>query len=467
MQSLLIFQAISSSATWKSIGDRTCRSISITTCWRSIGSLLSSPLSQSSPPCWCRWLDCASAAVGAPVPAVDDPSRSTRNTIHVGGSFLASVCCWLRRQWCKFRNLLHYRLIGLHYRLIDLHCLLSYRFGVIVAYVTNVTLQHGVENATLSARYAVEDTRTYLKSTSYHIRHLLVNNYGELKEHLFHTLDKTSDTVVTQLDKASNAVSLDQLHNIVEALPEVQQDLIDMDKITRDMQQKASALNDGELAQKRNRVLDFNLKLSTGLRGVKRELLNALQQCRTNECKQVQKDYEIGRLDENNIHYDQVSFPVSMGLLCCFARWMDSWRREYQLTLIFSRFPSLPNHCIMCKNVNIFMAAIGFGYPVGLNDGSLGGAAAGVDNRKPSFIPGNLISLKPLNEFIFNNDIFLVDNFSCHFNVGAQFISLFCEDFISHVMVAEAEYGKLVNSTTNTFEMFECMSDFLPSCKAV
>jgi Prominin len=122
-------------------------------------------------------------------------------------------------------------------------------FGVIVAFATNVTLQHGVENATHTSRYAVEDTRTYLKSTSYHIRHLLVNNYGELKEHLFHTLDKTSDTVVTQLDKASNAVSLDQLHNIVEALPEVQQDLIDMDKVTRDMQQKASQLNDGEFAK--------------------------------------------------------------------------------------------------------------------------------------------------------------------------------------------------------------------------
>lgn len=59
-------------------------------------------------------------------------------------------------------------------------------------------------------------------------------------------MDKTSDTVVMQLDKASNAVSLEQLHNIVEALPEVQQDLNEMDKITRDMQQKASQLNDGE-----------------------------------------------------------------------------------------------------------------------------------------------------------------------------------------------------------------------------
>ena len=52
------------------------------------------------------------------------------------------------------------------------------------------------------------------------------------------------------------------------------------------------------------KLLNF---LFAGLRGVKRELLNALQSCRTNECKQVQKDYEIGRLDENNIHYDQVN----------------------------------------------------------------------------------------------------------------------------------------------------------------
>ncbi|CRL08743.1 CLUMA_CG021257, isoform A [Clunio marinus] len=180
-------------------------------------------------------------------------------------------------------------------------------FGVIVAYVTNVTLQHGVENATSSARFAVEDTRTYLKSTSYHIRHLLVNNYGELKEHLFHTLDKTSDTVLTQLDRASNTISLDQLHNIVEGLPEIQRDLTDMDEITRDMQQKASQLNDG-------------------LRGVKRELLIALQQCRSNECKQVQKDYEIGRLDENNIHYD--ALPDQKEIIKDIRRLLDGSLQE-------------------------------------------------------------------------------------------------------------------------------------------
>lgn len=112
--------------------------------------------------------------------------------------------------------------------------------------MTNITLQHGVENSTIAARYAVEDSQTYLKSTSYHIRHLLVNNYGELKEHLFFTLDKTADTVVRQLDKASNAISLEQLNNIVKALPEVQENMQEMNKITKDMQQKANQLNDGK-----------------------------------------------------------------------------------------------------------------------------------------------------------------------------------------------------------------------------
>ena len=60
-------------------------------------------------------------------------------------------------------------------------------------------------------------------------------------------MDKTSETVVTQLDKASNAVSLQQLQNIVESLPEIKNNLIEMKRLTSDMQQKASQLNDGKL----------------------------------------------------------------------------------------------------------------------------------------------------------------------------------------------------------------------------
>lgn len=115
-----------------------------------------------------------------------------------------------------------------------------------MAFVTNITLQHGVENATVSARFAVEDTRTYLRSTSYQVNHLLVTNYGELKEHLFQTLDKTSDTVVAKLDQASNAISLNTLNDIVSSLPDIQENLLEMNRIVKDMQQKASQLNDGE-----------------------------------------------------------------------------------------------------------------------------------------------------------------------------------------------------------------------------
>lgn len=127
--------------------------------------------------------------------------------------------------------------------------LLPLSFGVIVAFVTNITLQHGVENATVSARFAVEDTRTYLKSTSYQVNHLLVTNYGELKENLFHTLEKTSQTVVAKLDQASNAVSLDTLNDIVTSLPDIQESLFQMSRTTKEMQQKASTLNDGKRFQ--------------------------------------------------------------------------------------------------------------------------------------------------------------------------------------------------------------------------
>lgn len=73
-----------------------------------------------------------------------------------------------------------------------------------------------------------------------------MTNYGELKEHLFHTLDKTSDTVIKKLDETSNAVSLNTLTEIVTSLPQIQENLFEMGRITKDLQQKASLLNDGK-----------------------------------------------------------------------------------------------------------------------------------------------------------------------------------------------------------------------------
>lgn len=44
-----------------------------------------------------------------------------------------------------------------------------------------------------------------------------------------------------------------------------------------------------------------------GLRGVKRELLQMLTKCSVKSCQDVLNNYEIGKLDANGIHYDQVS----------------------------------------------------------------------------------------------------------------------------------------------------------------
>lgn len=55
----------------------------------------------------------------------------------------------------------------------------------------------------------------------------------------------------------------------------------------------------------------------TGLRGVKRELLLALTKCqRVKACQEVLEEYEIGKLDVNQIDYDAVIFEWHK----CFSR---------------------------------------------------------------------------------------------------------------------------------------------------
>lgn len=46
--------------------------------------------------------------------------------------------------------------------------------------------------------------------------------------------------------------------------------------------------------------------LKLGLRGVKRDLLVMLTKCNDQACQDVLSKYEIGKLDANGIHYDQV-----------------------------------------------------------------------------------------------------------------------------------------------------------------
>lgn len=55
---------------------------------------------------------------------------------------------------------------------------------MIIAFATNYLLQQGVQNATTTARYGVDDAQAFLKATSEQSNHILVKNYDELAVHL-------------------------------------------------------------------------------------------------------------------------------------------------------------------------------------------------------------------------------------------------------------------------------------------
>uniref|UniRef100_A0A182NIR2 Prominin-like protein n=1 Tax=Anopheles dirus TaxID=7168 RepID=A0A182NIR2_9DIPT len=160
-------------------------------------------------------------------------------------------------------------------------------FGVVVAFVTNSYMQHGVENITTSARHGVHDTRLYLQTTSSHIDHLLNRNYQELNNDLKQMLNDASDHIIKRLEEESKADKLTTLHEFVGKLPVIRQNLEKMKQLTSELRITASQLNDG-------------------LRGVKRELLTSLNKCGTPDCIKVMDDYKIGRLNVNGIDYNSL-----------------------------------------------------------------------------------------------------------------------------------------------------------------
>lgn len=53
-------------------------------------------------------------------------------------------------------------------------------------------------------------------------------------------------------------------------------------------------------------------QLNDGLRGVKRELLVSLTECKADECREVLDKYQIGKLDANEIDYNKVIIFLSL-----------------------------------------------------------------------------------------------------------------------------------------------------------
>ncbi|XP_037826230.1 prominin-like protein isoform X7 [Lucilia sericata] len=160
-------------------------------------------------------------------------------------------------------------------------------FGVIVAFATNSYMQYGIDDSTAVVRAGSNDTQTFLEVTSEQLEYVLVNNYKQLSDQLELILRETSDFIITQLEQKSMAVSVGYLTDFLKKLPDLQRKLQKMKLITNDLRVYASQLSDG-------------------LRGVKRDLLVMLNKCSDQSCKEVLNRYEIGKLDANGIHYDQM-----------------------------------------------------------------------------------------------------------------------------------------------------------------
>ncbi|XP_073839379.1 prominin-like isoform X6 [Musca autumnalis] len=160
-------------------------------------------------------------------------------------------------------------------------------FGVIVAFATNSYMQYGIEDSTDAVRAGSKDTQKFLSVTSEQLEYVLVTNYKQLSDHLEDILRTTSDYIITNLEEKSKAISVSRLTAFLEKLPSLKNKLQQMKTITNDLRVYASQLSDG-------------------LRGVKRDLLVMLNKCSDQSCKDVLNRYEIGKLDANGIHYDQL-----------------------------------------------------------------------------------------------------------------------------------------------------------------
>ncbi|XP_041978039.1 prominin-like protein isoform X2 [Aricia agestis] len=159
-------------------------------------------------------------------------------------------------------------------------------FGVVCAFVTDAQLEASAATAPDAAAAGLRDARTFLNASAAHARHLLVDNYGELRAALAALLDSGGRTVLRQLDEWTSATSVRHLSRMVEQLARVPGDLRTVHNHTVVLRARAERLN-------------------AGLRRVKSQLLRTLADCREPQCVQLQDKYKIGQLD-TDIQYNKI-----------------------------------------------------------------------------------------------------------------------------------------------------------------
>ncbi|RZC39781.1 prominin-like protein, partial [Asbolus verrucosus] len=163
----------------------------------------------------------------------------------------------------------------------------SLLFGVVCAFVSNQQMQEGVNDLTENLRKGVKDVNSYLDTTKGQIDTLLNVNYDQFEWVLVETINASSDTVYGELANFSNAISMTELANVVNTLPNI------TDGFTT-------------LKYSTNALRVFASQLSDAVRKVKKDLLNILNSPACNslaKCKEINKN--VSSL-QTNIHFNNL-----------------------------------------------------------------------------------------------------------------------------------------------------------------
>ncbi|KAH8395571.1 hypothetical protein KR222_000036, partial [Zaprionus bogoriensis] len=165
------------------------------------------------------------------------------------------------------------------YGLLLLLLIIGILFGVIIAFVTNRHLDDGFESTSRTLRRGSEDTCTYLKDVSDHIRHMFVNNYEELETHLIDQVRNAHNHIFLDLMDVSEANALEELERILNNMEKARATFAKMENLHMTLLMETEQLKDM-------------------LRGVKRDVNYACAVlCANRDCLQFLKATQVEYLD--------------------------------------------------------------------------------------------------------------------------------------------------------------------------
>ncbi|KAJ8977094.1 hypothetical protein NQ317_003648 [Molorchus minor] len=151
-------------------------------------------------------------------------------------------------------------------------------FCVVCAFVSNQQLEDGFEDLPEHGGKAVKDVNAYMDSLKSQSTHLLDTNYKEFSVVFNSTMNKSSEYVSQQLEIWSNATAMMDLYAFVDNIPKIKSSLKTLKSDTNSLRTYASQLNDA-------------------MRKVKKDLLNTLNSCDIDECKDIKNN--ISQLQTN------------------------------------------------------------------------------------------------------------------------------------------------------------------------